>query len=158
MGTRLIAQIMGYLAAVLFAAAMGSIVQTQFNLAALTAMGVNVPVGTWLLTTGQDLVSFAPAYAIVVAVALLLAFPVAGILSRWLPHHRRALFMLAGGSGVLAAILLMNTLLPMTLIAATRYAAGTAALALAGAIGGWLHASMTARNVRTTPPESASVS
>ncbi|MCC5856872.1 MAG: hypothetical protein JJT90_01835 [Ectothiorhodospiraceae bacterium] len=129
-----------FLVAVVCAAALGSLVQSQFNLAALQGMGVPVPLGLWIRTSLQDLIGFAPIYAIVVAVAYLVAFPIAGLLARRLRGGAVWLYALAGGAGILLAILLINAALPMTPLAVTRYALGTAALSVAGAIGGLIFA------------------
>lgn len=130
---------LAYLAAVLATAALGSVIQTQFNMVALQALGAPVATSERLWATGLDLLRFAPLYAALVAVALLLGFAVAGLLARRWPQRRRGLFMLAGGSAVLTTLVLMNMLLPMTVIAATRFPMAVALLALAGVIGGWLY-------------------
>ncbi|MCC5812437.1 MAG: hypothetical protein JJU06_18905 [Ectothiorhodospiraceae bacterium] len=136
---RLIRVTPAFVVAVAVTAVLSSIAQTQYNMLALTAMGVLVPPGTWLQVVLRDLVGFAPIYAIVVAVAFLLAFIVAAQLARWLPRQRMVLFMLAGAAGILAAVLLINGLAPMTPVAITRYLTGTAILCGAGAVGGWVY-------------------
>jgi hypothetical protein len=128
--------LLAYAAAVLTAAALGSIAQTQFNLAAIQALGVEVSPAVRLQTTAQDLASFAPRYAALVGAALLIALPLAELLAGRVPGWRVALAILAGGTSVLAAIVILNAALPMTPIAATRHASGTAAMAAAGALGG----------------------
>lgn len=125
-----------FILAVVCAAALGSLVQTQFNMAALLGMGVPVPAGLWVRTSLQDLAGFGPVYAVVVAVSFIPAFSVAALLARALPGLERFLFPLAGACGILMAIILANALLPMTPLAVTRYPLGTAALTLAGGIGG----------------------
>lgn len=125
-----------YLVAVTLAAALGSIAQTQFNIAAIAALGVEVPGGTRLWVTLQDLAGFAPLYALLVAAALVPGFMIAAFVARVAPSGRGVSFVLAGGVSVACALLVINAVLPMTPIAATRHASGVAALALAGAIGG----------------------
>ncbi len=120
-------------------AMLSSVAQTQFNMLALAGMGVMVPAGLWLQVVFRDLVGFAPIYAVVVAVAFLLAFTVAGLMARWLPGQRLLLFMLAGAAGILTAILLINGLAPMTPVAMSRYVTGIAILTGAGAVGGWVY-------------------
>ncbi len=131
-----------FVAAVLCAAALGSVVQTQFNMAALLGMGVTVPATVWLESTLLDLLGFAPLYAVVVAATFLIAFAVAGLLVRLAGGYARLLFPLAGACGLLATILLANSLLPMTPLAVTRHMLGTAALAVAGGIGGLVFAGL----------------
>jgi hypothetical protein len=132
-----------FLVAVLVAAVSGSVVQTQFNLLALRALDVDLPVATWLRTTARDIGGFAPAYALVVAVAFLLALPAAAVLSRRWPGFRPRLYTLAGAAAILAALLAMNALLSISAIAATRSLAGLVAMAATGALGGLVYARLS---------------
>lgn len=124
----------------MLAAALGSVVQTQFNLAALIALGVDVPLVIRLRTTLADLLGFTPLYGAVVAMAFLLAFPVAALLVRLWPARDTELYMLAGALAILAGLTLMNTALAITAIAATRSTLALLLMMLAGAAGGWLFA------------------
>ena len=137
---------MPFVAAVLLAALWGAIVQTQFNLAELQALGASVP---WLLraqTTLQDVLGFGPLYAAVVAVSFALAFPVAALLARYWTVWRSAWFALAGLAGLIVAIRLIDAVTPPpVLIAATRTTAGLLAMTAGGAVGGWLYALSSAR-------------
>jgi vacuolar-type H+-ATPase subunit I/STV1 len=129
-----------FIAAVAATTATGSIVQTQFNLAALTAMDVPISLGIRLQTTGHDLLSFTPAFGAIVAAGFLIAFLVAGWLVGRLPQARTGLYALAGAVAVASAMLIMNAIFGLSLVAATRSIAGLAALALAGALGGMVFA------------------
>ncbi|MGK7294564.1 MAG: hypothetical protein ACNS61_01900 [Candidatus Wenzhouxiangella sp. M2_3B_020] len=132
--------VLGWSVAVLATVVLGSIVQTQFNLAELAALGAPMDPGTRLGATWHDLLHFTPLYALLVAAAFAVAWPVAGLLARRVPRYRSALFALAGFTAVLAMILIMNAVLPITPIAATRGPIGTLLMSLAGAVAGWLHA------------------
>ena len=133
-----------FLASVLTATSWGAIVQTQFNLHELQALGAAVPVALRLLTTAQDLIGFGPLYALVVVVALGLAFPVAALVARIAPGWRGALFALAGFVGLIVAIRLVDAVTPPpVLIAATRTTLGLLAMTLGGALGGRLYARLT---------------
>lgn len=138
-----------WLAATVVAAAAGSVVQTQFNLAAIAGLGAPIPPALRLQTTLQDLAGFAPVFAAVAGAGLLLALPVAAWLVRRLPARRALLYTLAGAAAVAAAILLMNTLLPVTPIGATRSLAGFLALSACGALGGWTFAGLAPGGRRT---------
>ena len=85
-----------YLLAVLVATLLGSLVQTQFNLAALQAMDVPVDLATRMQTSLQDLLSFTPIFVIMVAATLLLALPLAEALGRIFKPWRWLLYFLAG--------------------------------------------------------------
>jgi len=124
-----------WLAAVIVTAAVGSIIQTQLNLARITELGQTVSLGTRLITTLADLAGFAPIWAIIVAAALVVAFPVAAGLSWLWPSGRAVLHLLAGFFAVVVALLLMDAMLPVTAIAAARTAAGMVGMALPGVAG-----------------------
>lgn len=130
----------GWVIAVVMTVVLGSIIQTQFNLAAIAGLGVEISLMTRLGTIWHDVVNFTPAYAILVTLAFAVAWPVAALLQRWLPGHRNLLFVLAGFSAIGVLIVVMNRALPVTGIAATRDAAATLLLAAAGAFAGWLYA------------------
>ena len=126
-------------------AIVGSIIQTQFNLAAIAALGAPVSLGVRVQTTLQDLAGFAPMLGAVAAAGFLPAFLAAALLARRWPRRRKLLFGLAGATAVCAAIIIMNAVLPMTPIGATRSAWGTAALAVAGLLGGGVFAALARR-------------
>lgn len=123
--------------AVLATALAGSVVQTQFNLAALVALGQPIGLDLRLQVTLLDLVHFAPLFAAIVAAGFLVALP----LSSWLVGHRarrRWLHPLAGAAALLLALVLMRWLVGLTPIAAAHSPLGLAALVLSGALGGWV--------------------
>lgn len=121
---------------------LGSIVQTQVNLAAIVAMGAEVPPAVRLRTTGQDLLGFSRTMAPLAAATLLLALPVATWIARRLRRGRVVLCAIGTVVGFYAAIPIANAVASMpALIAATRGPLGMAAMALAlgagGATFGW---------------------
>ncbi len=134
-----IKMILGWGIAVVLAVAIGSVIQTQFNLAEISALGAGIGMKARMATTWHDLLSFTPLYAILVALAFAVAWPVAGWLKRWLPGHRPLLFTLAGFSAIWVMIAVMNRSLPITAIGATRELDGTVLLAAAGAFAGWVY-------------------
>jgi hypothetical protein len=140
--------LLAWLLAVAVTAVAGTIVQTQFNLGAIAALGAPVPADARLATTLHDLAGFAPLFAAVTAAGFLVAFLVAGLLLRFLPDYRKLVFTLAGVAAIAVAIVLMNAMLPVTPIAATRSLAGFAALAATGAPGGWIFAVLARRRAR----------
>ncbi|MCO7248113.1 PQQ-dependent sugar dehydrogenase [Halomonas sp. Mc5H-6] len=127
-----------FIVALLVGVVLGSVVQTQFNLAALQALGVDIPPGTRIATTLHDLASFAPLYAVLFSVGFVVSQSVAVALSCWL-GGRFSVWLCTGGAvvGLWATLWLVNTLAPPpTLIAATRGIAGQVAmLATAGVAG-----------------------
>lgn len=130
---------LGWAIAVVAAVVLGSVIQTQFNLASLAALGVDIGLATRLSATGHDLINFTPAYALLISAAFAIAWPTAALLKRWMPGHRTVLFALGGFAAIWVMIAIMNSLLPITAIAATRGLSGTLALSLAGALAGLLY-------------------
>lgn len=129
-------RVFAFIAAVVLATLWGSVEQTQSNLANLVALGADIPFALRLQTTFSDLLGFGPLYGGVVAATFLVAFPVA---SR-LPGPRSAWFALAGFTGLVAAIRLIDALVPPpVLIAATRGTPGLVAMTAGGALGGLLY-------------------
>ena len=130
-----------FLLAVLFTSVLGAVLQTQFNLANLQALGAPIPLMVRLHTTGLDLLGFSPTFAVLVICGFVFALPLAGRLARSWPTGRWLVFALAGALAVWSALALANALLPMpTLIAANRSLAGTAGLMASGSLGALLFA------------------
>lgn len=128
----------------LLATAWGSVVQTQFNLQALVALGVEVPPGLRTMTTLQDLAGFAPVYAGILAAGWLPALGLAAWLARSLPAWRSALLTSAAGLGMVAAVRAVDLAAPMPVfIDATRGWPGLLSMAAGAALGGWLYAQNT---------------
>lgn len=129
-----------FLAAVLVCTVAGTIVQTQFNLAALQRLGVPVPPSTRLEATAADLAGFTPSFAPLVFAGFAIAFGVAGALSRWRAAWRCGWFVAAGAAAIFTAMLLLELVLHVTPVAAVRGAGGMAALCACGALGGYVFA------------------
>lgn len=144
--------LLAFLIAVVVAIAWGSVVQTQYNLAALSSIGVDVDT-VRMNTTLRDLFSgFFPTYGgYIVLPSLLVAFIAAWLVMwKWLPADplaaRLALFALAGGLAILIGIPLVNWLSPLALlIGASRDFSCTAWMAVGGAVAGLVFAAMTHR-------------
>jgi hypothetical protein len=127
-------------AGVVTAAAAGSVAQTQLNLARLSALDTRISLQTRLETTLFDLIHFAPIYAIIVAMAFLIALLTAGAIARALKRGWLSLHILAGFFAVAGALGLMALALPVTAIAAARSATGFMLLCLGGGLGAWVYA------------------
>lgn len=139
--TSLSRPLLAYVVAVLDATLAGSVVQTQFNLAALTALGAEISWATRLATTAHDLLGFTPLYGSLVAVMLLGAMPAAALVTRWLGFGAWAIHALAAALGLWMTLWIVDALAPMpTLIAATRSMGGTLAMMASAAVGGWGYA------------------
>lgn len=139
---------LAFVAAVVISAGLGTLIQSQLNLARLAALGAPVPFPVRMETSAHDLLNFGPAYAALTAVAFGIAFSATGLLRRRFPGPRLALYALAGGLGVLAMLAGMNLALNFTPIAAARSGTGMALLAAAGALGGACFAGLLNRQRR----------
>lgn len=134
-----------FVGALLIAAAWGSVVQTQFNLQQLLPF-VDIPARVRALTTLQDLAGFGSLYALMLLVAWLPAFLVAMLMARLWPAARTALYALAAGIAVIAAVRITDAAVPPpVLIDATRSLTGLLAMAAGCAVGGALFARWTQR-------------
>lgn len=131
--------LLGWLLAVLTAAVAGSLVQSWLSTAAIAGIHEPMAISDRLGVVGHDLVHFAPTWGAVMALGLLLAFPVAAWIARYLPRARTLLFPLSGLVAVLAALLVMDAMLPVTLVAAARDPGGQLLLGLGGALAGWVY-------------------
>lgn len=133
--------------ALVFGVILGSVVQTQLNLAALQSIGVEIPSMLRLETTLKDLVTFAPIYAALFSVGFMLAQAVAMLISRWLGG--RFQMLLSSGAALVALLVtfkIVDSFAPMpTLIAATRSTSGLTAMLITAALAGWVFAALKAR-------------
>lgn len=134
-----------FLLALVFATAWGSVVQTQYNLAALAGIGVDVGAVRWQATLRDLFSGFFPTYGgYVVLPALLVSFIVASLLARKLPQARMPLLSLAGGVAIFLGIPLVNWLSPVALlVGASRDWGCTLWTAVGGLLAGFLYAWLT---------------
>lgn len=130
---------------------LGSLVQTQFNLSALSALGASFSLVDRLVVMGQDLVGFAPVYGVLLAAALVPGFLVTAGLLRLLGWPYRDFWYALGGALALwATLALVDVLAPMpTLIAATRTLPGLLAMLGTAAVAGWVFAQLTGKMTMT---------
>jgi glucose/arabinose dehydrogenase len=137
--------------AVVCGAFLGSLVQTQFNLSALSALGASFSLVDRLVVMGQDLVGFAPVYGVLLAAALVPGFLVTAGLLRLLGWPYRDFWYALGGALALwATLALVDVLAPMpTLIAATRTLPGLLAMLGTAAVAGWVFAQLTGKMTMT---------
>ena len=135
----------GFLVALVVGVALGSLVQTQFNLVALRDLGVEIPVSLWLQTSLFDLLSFTPLYTVVFGVSFLVSQLLAGLVAgRLSADWRPWVHALAAAVGLWVTLRVVNHLVPMpTLIAATRSWGGLLAMLWAAGVSGWLFARLT---------------
>ena len=118
---------------------------TQFNLAEIAALGLNVPFADRLATTAHDLVGGLPLIATIFGFGFIIAMPITGIIARWvkiLPHVAHAL---GGFAGVGVTLFALKALFAITPIGAARDIDGFIALCLSGAVAGYVYSTLKAR-------------
>lgn len=141
-----------YVLAVLVGYAFGAVAATQSVMSRLADMGVQVSLGVRLQTTLQDLVGMAGLYLPIIAAAFAVAFPVAALVSRYLPRWRSLGYPLAGGVAILAVHFILNQSFNITPVAAARTTLGLAFQALAGVLGGYVCLRLLPRKTAATAP------
>jgi hypothetical protein len=134
-----------FLAAIVTADVLACIGSTQFVLAGLTNMGMDVSIAVRFSATIHDVVGMAPPYAVVIAVAFLLAFAFSALLLRWIPGSRVLWYSASGTVAIIAALLIVEFQLGGMLVGGARTPMGLAVQGLAGGLGGWVFARLLPR-------------
>jgi hypothetical protein len=135
----------GFIAAVVVTVAAASFAHTHFIIQGLRAVGTEVPPSVAMETVRGDFVGLAPSFGVVIAIALLLGFIIAGVARRFIKLPRPVAFALAGGAALATALWLMHLSYEITPIASARTWPGFLTLAAAGALGGLVFASVSRR-------------
>ena len=110
----------------------------------LQAIGIEITLDDRLRMMADDLLGLLPSYGVVIALALALAFFAASRLVKQWPRWRVGLYALAGFCGLLCALLAMQPILDITLIAGARGSAGLITQCLCGALAGAVYATLRA--------------
>lgn len=129
-----------YLLAVVTCTLAASLVQTQFNLAAIAEVGAPISLVDRLRVTGQDLIGFTPTFGPIVAVGFLVAFLVTALIRRYWAVAAAPLYALAGATAIGTILIALQLAFGITTLAAARGAFGVICLLLTGALGGWTFA------------------
>ncbi len=125
-----------FLIAVIFAFVLASLIHSQFVLAELVKVGVEISFQDRLSMSLDDFLGLYPTYGLVIALSFLIAFVVAHLINKRLANKSYLLFALAGGAGITTALLAMQPILDITLIASTRSLLGFICQCLTGVMGG----------------------
>ena len=124
-----------FLVAVIFAFVAASLFHSQFVMAELSKVGVEILFKDRLSMSIDDLLGLYPTYEIVIAVSYFISFILAGLLIKRFKLSPNILYFLAGGVGVTVALLAMHPILEITLLAGARSTYGFICQSLAGALG-----------------------
>ena len=109
--------VLAFIGSVLVALVIAAAAHTQFVLAGLTGLGVDIPVGVRITTTARDIVGLAPSYGVIIAAGFLIAFGVAAVVRRYTTTLSPLAFPIAGAVAIAAALVLMNLSFPGTPLA-----------------------------------------
>ena len=136
-----------YLAAVLLGTVLVSIANTHVDLQALVRIGAEIPASVRVGAIVRDLGSFGPTLGALTAIGFAIAFPVAGLIARWLgPAWRLFGFALAGAVAIIVMISAITIFYRAVLhslitpVAASRQLSGLMTLSLGGALAGLVFA------------------
>ncbi len=142
MQTTLRRLVLPFVTAVAVAAVLASLCSTQFVLAGLAGVGIDIPLSTRLAMTVDDL-AILMALLPAIAASWLIAFPIAARCAQKLGGHRAAWYAAAGGIALIVELMIIKVVLGVTIIAGARSMAGLACHGLSGAVGGYLFARLS---------------
>ena len=128
-----------YLLAVVVAYLLATVAATQFVVASLRSMGIDVGLGNRMGMTVQDIAGMAPMFLPMVAFGMLCAFLTAALLCHWWSRWRMTLYLLAGAVALVTIHLTLNLAFGVTPVAVARTSGGMASQALAGAAGAFCY-------------------
>jgi len=136
--------LVGWITAALTTSIIGSIFSTQSVIASLQSIDVEVPIATRLSMTVNDL-GILPALGPITAICFIVGFSVAALCIRFIGGNRTVWHIVAGATALMATLLVMKAIFLITPIAGTRGVIGFLSFGLAGAVGGWVYAKITAQ-------------
>ncbi|MEO0998330.1 MAG: hypothetical protein AAFX58_12510 [Pseudomonadota bacterium] len=138
-------RVVRFLAAVLVGYTAAALAATQSVLARVHELGLPVGWGTRLDASMHDLAGMATSLLPLLAIAYLLAFAVAALLTRRWPAATRPLYVLAGAVALVTLHVALKLSFDITPVAQARSYGGLAIQALAGALGGAVFAVTASR-------------
>ncbi|TXS94007.1 hypothetical protein FV139_10325 [Parahaliea maris] len=133
-----------YFPALILTYILAVVLATASVMDSLRDMGVAVSATVQVQATWHDLLGMTSTYLVLLAVALLVAFVVAAGVIRLVGGGRLLWYSLAGAVAVLVLHITLQLVLHISPVAAARSAMGLAGQCLAGAVGGWFFALLTA--------------
>ena len=134
-----------FLLAVIAAYLLGAIFISQGNIAAVVALGFDVGVGQRLDAAVHDTLNMTDIYLPLVAISLLLGFPVAYAIVRKRPHLRLIGYTMAGFVALIAIHVIIKAVVGISGVAPTRTLLGLLCQGIAGGVGGYLFYRLTTR-------------
>ncbi len=133
-----------------------SIFSSQIIIANLANLGLNTPFAKRLSMTAYDLYHFAGLYSLFILLAFMIAFQVAGFISKKLDISRAFIFVGAGFIAIFVMLFLMQRVFfGVPIVGGAREGFGHILQLVAGGLGGWVFARLTRKNKidDITPPQ-----
>jgi type III secretory pathway component EscT len=143
--------IIAYLLAVLVTYILGAIFVSQGNIARVIDMGFDITMSHRLDAMLHDVTHMYDIYLPVIAIAMLIALPVAAGIIRFTPNLRLIGYVAAGFVAMIAIHMILKAVLGLTGIAPTRDIIGLLGQGVAGAIGGYAYHVLSRRTAPQTP-------
>lgn len=140
--------VLGFFVGLSVLTVLGIITCTQFVLARLIAIGIEVPFSMRLSTTLQDVAGMLPLFGGIFGTGFLVAMLVAALIARWVKILPELVHALAGFAAVAVTLLSLKMAFEITAIAAARDVTGFIALCLVGALAGYLHQQIAGGKMR----------
>ena len=128
---------LSWLISALVCFALASIAHSQFVVAGLVGLGIEISIADRVAMTLADMRGLLLGYGSVLGIALGLGFGLVAAGSKWLRPLPEFCYPLAGFIAVATALTAMQPLLEVTLIAGARGAPGFITQCLAGLVAGW---------------------
>lgn len=137
--------VLSWFAAVLVTYVLGAAFVSQGNIASVVQMGFEITAGHRIDAIIHDVTHMYDIYLPVIAIAMLIAIPVASGIIRFVPNLRLIGYVAAGFVAMIAIHMTLKALLGLTGIAPTREVSGLLLQGLAGAVGGYIYHLLSAR-------------
>lgn len=131
------AQLFGFVAAFILLNIVGAMVQTQFNLGHLLALGIDVPFSTRLSTTVHDIVYLQPLFGSIFGIGFLIAMIVGHVIAKLVKILPDLVFALAGFAAMAVTLFALKAAFQITAIGAAREWDGFLSLCVVGALAGY---------------------
>ena len=134
-----------YLAAVVVAYLLASIMATQSVVSSLSGMGVDLSFTERASMTLRDIGGMAGMFLPMIAFGLLIAFMATALICHYWNQWRTPLYIVAGAAALVCVHLALNLAFGITPVAIARTTSGLGLQALAGAMGGYTYVYLSGR-------------
>ena len=135
-----------FLIAVLCTYILASFAHSQFVLAELSAVGIDIDLANRLSMSIDDLLGLFPIYSTAIALSLVIGFGSVGLIRKFRPKSTAMLYPLGGFVALFVMLLAMQPILGITIIAGARSYFGIFCQCLAGGIGGGVFMGLATKN------------